>query len=77
MYSFIDEPPYIFYYYSIGFLYIQYITLVKKAASKQTPAHILSGVCLKGAPEMYENNDPNADLEDLLFCEEDGKPSNR
>ena len=34
-------------------------------------------VILKGATTMRESNDPNADLDDLLFEPDDGGPSQR
>jgi hypothetical protein len=42
------------------------------------PEHILSGVFLRRENDiMYESDDPNADLEDLIFDEEDGGPSEK
>ena len=39
--------------------------------------HILSRVFSKGGFQMRETDDPNADLEDLLFDEDAGGPSER
>ena len=49
----------------------------KKVHLKDSARIYCQEFVLKGAPAMYESNDPNADLEDLLFCEEDGHPSDR
>jgi hypothetical protein len=40
--------------------------------------HILWRViCVKGVKEMWETNDPYADLEDLIFDKDSGGPSER
>jgi len=51
---------------------------------QENTAHFLSAcaynaqvVFLKGANSMRESNDPRADLDDLIFDENDGGPSQR
>lgn len=39
--------------------------------------HILLGMEKEGCEIMWESDDPNADLDDLIFEEEDGQPSQR
>ena len=41
------------------------------------PPHIIHWHFQKGAKLMRESNDPNADLEDLIFDEDAGGPSQR
>ena len=40
-------------------------------------AYTVRSVKQKGGRSMWENNDPYADLEDLLFDEDSGGPSER
>jgi len=39
--------------------------------------HILRGVYLGGGAKVLENNEPVVDLDDLIFGEGDGLPSER
>ena len=43
----------------------------------QQEEHILEGICAKEGTSMYSSGGPGADLEDLLFDENSGGPSER
>ena len=40
-------------------------------------AYNITDVCVKGGTGVRESNDPNVDLDDLIFDEDDGGPSER
>ena len=43
----------------------------------QLSMHIVSGVCLEGVRKMSQFESVSIDLDDLIFAENDGKPSDR
>jgi len=63
---------------AIGNILSKKLRCVKKNGTFFSGGRIYCPVeLLKGADKMYESQDPNADLEDLIFEEGSGGPSER
>ena len=61
-----------------GILYPNYFRLSRKYGTFFVIRSIYCQVVFeKGASVMRESSDPNADLDDLIFGEDDGGPSER